>query len=69
MAGYSFEGYASIFPAGVGEPSNSILTISVIVNTDDVEVARLFRRDVYNAWIGTGGSARHTSGWLGVNQV
>lgn len=68
LLAYSLSAYATTFTAGITHPTTTTMTVSFSFDGDqDTMVAAA--KSIYDAWIGTGGAARHTTGYLSVNKV
>ena len=68
LLAYSLVNTATVaFSAGITQPTTTTMTVSFTV--PDGTDAGLVAKAIYDAWIGTGGAARHTLGYLSVNKT
>jgi hypothetical protein len=68
LLSYSLTSYATTFTAGIAQPTTTTMTVSFSFDGDHTSVSNAAKA-IYDAWIGTGGTARHTLGFLSVSKV
>lgn len=68
LLSYSLSSYGTTFTAGIAQPTTTTMTVSFSFD-GDAATAATAAKSIYDAWIGTGGTVRHTQGFLSVNKV
>jgi hypothetical protein len=66
LSSFTYTGVPTTFAAGVDNPTNTTMTVSLEVITEDDNLVRDIRRAVYDAWTV---SNRPTPCWLSSNKI